>query len=153
MSDDFVDDDEILYRRIPAGRKLYNYRTDGTIKISSMAFTDREFRVSVDRAKLCNNNPGYTMGDEPGGVVSLVARDVRGIDDLARNDPKGRLIRQFKIDIEPAPLQSNPAHAEIYAIPEFTDTDAQGAFHRLCRRLARLAEARHWEIPPPPDSW
>jgi hypothetical protein len=152
MPDDFVDDNEILYRRIPAGRRLYNYRTDGTVKISSMAFTDREFRVSVDRAKLCNNNPRYTKGDEPGGVVSLVARDVRSIDDLSHNNPKGRLIQQFKIDVEPAPLQSNPAHAEIYAIPEFTDTDAQGAFHRLCRRLARLAEARQWEIPPPLDS-
>ncbi len=149
MSDDFVDEDEILYRRILAGRKLYNYKTDRTIKISSMAFTDREFRVSVDRAKLCNNNPRYTKGDEPGGVVSLVARDIRSINELTRNDPKGRPIQQFKIDVAPAPLQGNPAHAEIYAIPEFTDADEQGAFHRLCKRLARLAEARQWEILPP----
>ncbi|SRR5712692_8450709 len=149
MSDDFVDEDEILYRRILAGRKLYNYKTDRTIKISSMAFTDREFRVSVDRAKLCNNNPRYTKGDEPGGVVSLVARDIRSINELTRNDPKGRPIQLFKIDVAPAPLQGNPAHAEIYAIPEFTDADEQGAFHRLCKRLARLAEARQWEILPP----
>ncbi len=149
MSDDFVDEDEILYRRILAGRKLYNYKTDRTIKISSMAFTDREFRVSVDRAKLCNNNPRYTKGDEPGGVVSLVARDIRSINELTRNDPKGRPIQQFKIDVASAPLQGNPAHAEIYAIPEFTDADEQGAFHRLCKRLARLAEARQWEILPP----
>jgi len=149
MSDDFVDEDEILYRRILAGRKLYNYKTDRTIKISSMAFTDREFRVSVDRAKLCNNNPRYTKGDEPGGVVSLVARDIRSINELTRNDPKGRPIQLFKIDVATAPLQGNPAHAEIYAIPEFTDADEQGAFHRLCKRLARLAEARQWEILPP----
>jgi hypothetical protein len=152
MPDDFVDNEEILYRRVPAGRRLYNYRTDGTIKISSMAFTDREFRVSVDRAKLCKNNPSFTKGDEPGGVVSLVARDIRSINELTRNDPKGKPIQQFKIEVESAPLQNNSAHAEIYAIPEFTNADEQGAFHRLCRRLARLAEARQWEILPPPDN-
>lgn len=152
MPDDFVDDDETLYRRLSAGRKLYNYKTDGTIKISSMAFTDREYKVSVDRAKLCNNNPMYTKGDEPGGVVSLVARDIRSINELTRNDPKGRPIKHFKIDVKPAPVQGNPAHAEIYAIPESTDADEGGAFHRLCKRLARLAEARQWEILPPSES-
>ncbi len=148
MSDNFVDDDEILYRRISAARKHYRLRTDGTIEISSQAFSDREHRVSVDRAKLCDNNPRHTLGNEPGGVVSLVTRDVRNLDDLVRNDNKGRSLQQFKIDVEPVPLSDNPAHAEIYAIPQFTDADARGAFHRLCQRLARLAEARRWELPP-----
>ena len=152
MSNDFVDDDEILYRRVPAGSRLYYYRTDGTIKISSMAFTDREFRVSVDRAKLCKSNPSFTRGDKPGGVVSLVARDIRSVKELTRNDPKGKPIKHFKIEVAPSPVQGNPAHAEIYAIPEFTDADEGGAFHRLCKRLARLAEARQWEILPPPDN-
>jgi hypothetical protein len=148
MSDNFVHDDEILYRRIPAGRKLYKYKTDGTIEISSQAFTDREFRVSVDRAVLCGNNPKHTLGNEPGGVVSLVTKDVRNVDDLVRNDSRGNVVQQLKIDVEPAPLLNNPAHAEIYAIPTFTPVDSKGAFHRLYRRLARLAEARQWEIPP-----
>ncbi len=148
MSDDFVHDDEILYRRIPAGRNLYKRKADGTIEISSQAFTDREHRVSVDRAILCNNNPEHTLGNKPGGVVSLVAKEVRNVEGIVRNDPKGVVTQQFKIDVEPAPLPDNSAHAEIYAIPAFTDTDNKGAFHRLCRRLARLAEARQWEILP-----
>ena len=148
MSYDFVHDDEILYRRISAGRKLYKIRADGTIQISSEAFSDRELRVSVDRAKLCNNNPKHTLGNGPGGVVGLVARDVRNIDDLTRNDRKGNPLQQFKIEVEPVPLSDNPAHAEIYAIPEFADADKKGAFHRLCRRLVRLAEERQWVIPP-----
>ncbi len=148
MPDDFVHNDEILYRRISAGRKLYKIRTDGTIEISSEAFSDRELRVSVDRAKLCDNNPRYTLGNEPGGVVSFLARDVRNVDGLTRNDRKGNPLQQFKIDVEPVPLSDNPAHAEIYAIPEFADVDKKGAFHRLCRRLVRLTEARQWEIPP-----
>src|SRR5579884_1015647 len=148
MDDNFVGDDELLYRRIPAGRKLYKYRIDGTIEISSQAFSDRQFRVSVDRAALWGNNPRHTLGNVPGGVVGLVCREVRGLDDLARNDQRGEIIQRFSIDVEPAPLPDNLAHAEIYAIPPFTDADKKGAFHRLCRRLARLAEAKPWEILP-----
>lgn len=148
ISDDFVDDNEMLYRRILAGRKLYKYKTDGTIEISSEAFSDRELRVSVDRAKLCNNNPKHTLGNAPGGVVALVARDVRNVDDLTRNDSKGNPVQRFNIEVEPVPLSNNPAHAEIYAIPAFADVDRRGAFHRLCRRLVRLAEAQQWAILP-----
>ena len=142
MFDDFVRNDEILYRRISARRKLYKIRIDGTIEISSEAFSDRQLRVSVDRAKLCDNNPIYTLGNEPGIVVGLLTSDVRNVDDLTRNDPKGNPLFQFKIDVEPVPLSDNPAHAEIFAIPAFEDADKRGAFHRLCRRLVRLAEAK-----------
>src|SRR5713226_8106906 len=120
MFDDFVRNDEILYRRISARRKLYKIRIDGTIEISSEAFSDRQLRVSVDRAKLCDNNPRYTLGNEPGIVVGLLTSDVRNVDDLTRNDPKGNPLFQFTIDVEPVPLLGNPvgnpAHAEIYAI-------------------------------------
>src|SRR5258708_17028389 len=146
MSDDFVHDDEILYRRVAASRNLYKIRTDGTIEISSAAFGDRELRVSVDRANLCNYNPRYTLGKKSGVVVGLVAGNVRNVDGITRNDRKGNAIEQFKIDIEPVPLLNNPAHAEIYAIPEFVAIDTKAAFHRLCRRLARLAEAGQWVL-------
>lgn len=140
MPDDFVYNDEILYRRISARRKLYKIRTDGTIEISSEAFSDRQLRVSVDRAKLCDNNPRFTLGNEPGIVVGLFTSDVRNMDGLTRNDQKGNPLVQFKIDVEPVPLLENPAHAEIFAIPPFENADKRGAFHRLCRRLVRLAE-------------
>ena len=142
MADDFVHNDEILYRRISAHRKLYKIRTDGTIEISSEAFSDRQLRVSVDRAKLCDNNPRFTLGNEPGVVVGLLTSDVRNLEDLTRNDQKGNPLVQFKIDVEPVPLSDNPAHAEIFAIPAFENADKRGAFHRLCRRLVRLAEEK-----------
>src|ERR1700685_4248095 len=104
MFDNFVDDDEILYRRIPAGKKLYTFKTDGTIEISSQAFADREYRISVERALLCHNDPKHTLGNERGGVVSLVTKDVRNVDSLVRNDRRGNVIQQFKIDVEPVPL-------------------------------------------------
>jgi len=131
MSDDFFDNSEILYRRIATGRDLYKIKTDGKIEISRIAFSDRELKISVDRAKLCNNNPRYTMGNESGVVVSLVAGQVRNIDNLTRNDSKGKPLQQFKIDIEPVPLPSNPAHAEICSLPEFGEADKDAVFRRL----------------------
>ena len=148
MVEEKIQDEELLYRRISAGRGLYVFRDDGTIEISSAAFSDREFRISMDRAKLCGNDPGYTLCGEKGGVVSLVAGEIRNIEGLARNDQKGRAIQQFKIEIEPAPLENNPAHVETSAIPPFTRADKKAAFHRLCQRLAYLAESRIWEIVP-----
>jgi hypothetical protein len=143
MFDNFIANSEIIYRRIEASKGFYRIQTDGTIKIVSQAFSAREFngefRISVDRAKLCNNNPRHTLGTELGVVVSLVAEQVRKIDDITRNDSKGKSIQQFKIDIEPVPLPSNVAHAEIYAMPRFEKADQRGAFYRLCERLKRLA--------------
>lgn len=139
MLDDFVDDEEVLYRRIEASRNLYKFKDDGTVEIYSPAFGDRHFKISVDRAKLCHADPKYTMGGEPGIVAWLKAGQVRGMDDLVCNNAEdGR--RFFKIDVVPAPSPENPAHAEIYSVPEM----GKSAFHRLCRRLAQLAEQGQW---------
>jgi len=140
MSDDFVDDGEILYRRIAASRNLYKIKDDGTIEIYSTAFGDRDFKISVDRAQKCDDNPRYTMGNELGIVACLVVEQIRNIDDLTRNETKDDL-QLFKIDVKPVPLSHNLAHAEIYAIPGI---EKRSAFHRLCRRLARLAEMGQW---------
>ncbi len=143
---DAVDDDEILYRRLPPGLDLYQIADDGTIKISSLAFSSRDYRISVDRAKLCDNDPRYTLDKRGGGVVSLVAGEIRNIIGIARKDSNGDITQQFKIDVEPAPLPENPAHAEIYAIPGF-EYNGSKAFRKLRERLVQMAEKR-WEIRP-----
>ncbi len=75
-----ITDDEILYRCLFPGMDMYNFRPDGTLEITSQAFADREDRrASVDRAKLCDNNPRHTLIDPMGGVVSVVAGHVRSI--------------------------------------------------------------------------
>lgn len=146
---DFVADDELLYRRIPSRQRvavpLYEYRDDGTIRIYSTAFSSRDLRISVDRAKLRNNNPREVQEDENDGIVSLLARDVRSVVGLARKTADGNEI-QFKIDVEPVPLPGNDAHAEIYAVPGF-DQDSKKFFRRLCERFAQIAEKR-WQILP-----
>ena len=144
MFDDFVDNDEVLYRRVANKLNYYEIKNDGTIEISRLAFSDREMKIPVDRAKLCNNNPRYTLGNEAGVVVSLVAGRIRNINDLARKDSKGRPIQHFTIDIEPAPLPTNPAHAQIFSIPEFVKADNKTAFRQLTRYLSRLAEKGQW---------
>ena len=59
-----VADNEILYRRIPCIEGLYVIQADGTVKVSSAAFSDRSFRPSVDRAELCHNDPKETQHDQ-----------------------------------------------------------------------------------------
>jgi hypothetical protein len=139
MSDAFIANSEIIYRCVWANEEgkaeRYRIKTDRTIQILSPAFLAREsngeFRISVDRAMLCNNNPKHTLGAKLGIVVSLVVEKVRNID-----DPK---LQRFKIDVEPVPLLSNVAHAEIYGVPRFESVDGTPAFRKLCQRLARLA--------------
>ena len=138
--DDFVDDSEVLYRRLAASRNLYTVKDDGTVEIHSTAFGDRDFKISVDRAKLCNNDPRHTMGSESGIVACLVTEQVRDIKNLTCGETKDDS-QVFRIEVKPAPLPHNPAHAEIYGIPDFA---TKSAFRRLCRRLAQLAEQGQW---------
>ncbi len=138
--------DEILYRCLFSGMDMYKFRPDGTLEITSQAFADKEDRrASVDRAKLCGNNPQHTLRDPMGGVVSVVAGDVRSITnaDITRNNRGG----PFKVEVEHVPLPENDAHAEIYTIPPFTDADKK-TYRRLRIKLAQFAEARQCEILP-----
>src|SRR5437588_1082668 len=112
-----VTDDEILYRRILDGLGLYEVQADGTVLFNSQAFADRSWRPSVDRAKLCNNEPKHTLGSFSGGVTSIVARDVRLINDIIQYDKNQNPIQLFKVDVEHVPIIDdpiNPAHAEIH---------------------------------------
>jgi hypothetical protein len=69
------------FRNGISGRDLYETKTDGTVEFYAQAFGDTEgFRTSVDRAKLCGNDPQYTLGTFSGGVVSLVTLDIRSIE-------------------------------------------------------------------------
>ena len=104
-----VTDDEILYRCLFPGMDMYKFRLDGTLEITSQAFADREGRASVDRAKLCDNNPRHTLADPMGGVVSVVAEDVRSIAGLSRNNRVGESIQTFAVNVEHIPLAENDA--------------------------------------------
>ncbi len=136
MSLDRVGDGEVLYRNV----RLRYCTPDETVKVRSEAFFDPQRRPSVDRAELCSHDPAYTRRGVD-GVVSLVAREVRAIDDVLLHDP----VRVFMVDVEPRPLQDNPAHAQIYLQPE---SNNDRVFRRLRISLARLANTRPWAIRP-----
>jgi hypothetical protein len=144
MKQDFVTDEEVLYRCVFYGRNLYQIQ-ENTAEISSQAFADREMHPSVDRANLRDNNPCYSQKDEKDGVVSLIAQDVRLIDSVIQNNPQGKPEFIYKIDVLPRPVEENLAHAQIEPSPKYRN---KTPFRKLLERLAYLANQRGWEIEP-----
>lgn len=138
-----VQDDETLYRCIFFDRQGFTFIESEGLIVTRSAFLDPNNQPSVDRAKLCNNDPRYTQGDdERNGVVSLIAKEVRAIDDVKKyNNPPVT----YAIDVVPVPLNNNPAHAEIHANPQIA---SKSVFRRLKTSLAILANKRGWLIFP-----
>lgn len=134
-----VKDDEILYRRVQAGKNRKVPQPDGTFRLSSQAFGDPNYRPSVNRAELCDNDPAKVQLNPTDGVVSLLTYEVRATDTVILYN-QNRVIQSYNIDVEHVPEPDNFAHAEIYMTPP---TRSQGVFRRLQERLARLAK---WEI-------
>ena len=139
-----VTDDELLYRRVRS--EDYRWQADGTPLVLSVAFADRRSRPSVNRASLCGHDPTVLVVAPTDGVVGILVADVRATDTVVQNDARGRPLHAYLVDIEPVPLPDNPAHAEIFLHP---DCDTVSVFRKLCTRLARLANARPWELIPP----
>lgn len=148
MVEDFVADDELLYRCIfyktSDGTKTYKVE-NGRVYVSISAFRDASLAPSVDRAVLCEYNPTYTQKSFEDGVVSLISQDIRLIDSVVQKDPKGREEFIYKIDVLPRPLPDNGAHAQIEPAPAYR---SKSVFRKLLERLAFLANQREWEILP-----
>jgi hypothetical protein len=138
---DFVADDEQIYRRVPI--RFVQVLPDGMLRATSQAFADRAFEISVDRARLCSNGPRDTQRDPSDGVLGLVVGVVRA--PLEQRDAKGGVVATCNIDVLPAPLLENAAHALIVIMPP---CPPDRLFRKLCARLALLAEQHPWEIAP-----
>ncbi|QLE55977.1 hypothetical protein [Nostoc sp. TCL26-01] len=145
---DVVADDEILYRCVFHGLDKYYRIGESGLELSSQSFTDKNQAPSVDRAKLCNNDPKHTQKNPNDGVVSLIAGEIRSIN-VSQNDPKGNPIFDYKIDVYPRPTEDNPSHAQIEPSPDYA---TKGTFRKVAEKLARLATERinkqSWEIKP-----
>lgn len=134
----------MLYRRVKHGRNQVKVK-DGQVRPSSQAFTGHKpkFRISVDRAELCDKDPAHTQQDTSDYICSVVAGEVRSIDAVIQNSPKGKEIRRHNIDIEYTPNPEadpeNDAHADIYPHPELANKQV---FRKLQERLALMAR---WE--------
>lgn len=142
---DIVGNDEIMFRRVDADGWKRNSLT-GEAEVHSSAFMDRKLHPSVDRARLCNDDPTWTQaGNDDFGVAELLTADIRTIDSVRELDAKQRPIQGYRIDVVADPLPDNIAHAEIRADPEITK---RKPFDRLRAALAVLANRRGWRIKP-----
>lgn len=147
--DQIVNDEEILYRSVMTDHYQPDQQT-GKKRLSSQAFQDRERKISVDIANLCNNDPLYTQKSETDGVTSLLASEVKAIQ-LLKKDSKGKTINieNVMVCLDPIKGQSdqraNPAHAVIYATPDFDD---RKIFNKLVEQLTLQAIQRGFLIEP-----
>lgn len=146
MSVDKVEDDEILYRRVLFQKNHYRIDSEFNVKISSQAFLDRQYKVSVDRAKICNFDPTKTQQKKENAVVSLLTKDVRRIDTVIERNQKGKCVEKHRIDVIPDALEDNEAHALIVTDPDYQKP--KKVFRKLVDALARLANEREWVIYP-----
>lgn len=152
MTEDNVDDLEVLYRRAPVGRKLYSKKIGGSIRFSSQLFSDKHKKASVDRAKLCDNNPHYTQQDTSDGVISFTAHEIRKLPKQDAYDGK-KVTQSYVLDVVPDPIlpgntegsPPNPAHAVIPSVPH---PPSSGVYRRILESLAQFAERLVWTIEP-----
>ena len=134
-----VENDEILFRCVSFGRGQCIRDEAGRGRLSSQAFTDRNFRPSVDRSRLCAGDPRHTQFSDSDGVVSLLTADVREISFMHDSVTyQGEVIAD---PIGPA----NLAHAVISTAPPISQ---RNVFRKLLERLGHLAEVRGWMIEP-----
>ena len=151
MPDDYVSDDEELYRNVRGAltEDEYYYDDDKSLVITRQAFLSPEKEPSVDRAKLKNFDPQQSKLNETNGIVTLVTEEVRGIGDVATSY-EGKENVEHAVDVKPDPKPDNEAHSLIVVTPEFFGgKDKQKSVFKLLRiALARLATEKGWTIPP-----
>lgn len=146
---DFVRDDEVLYRSV-RGKYGEEYSYDnGKLEISSEAFRDRERKPSVDRAELKGYNPSLTKRSDTDGIVSLITADVRSIGTVKTKIQNADAIFHA-VDVIYDPTPENPAHSKIVVSPEFFGSNnKQGNVFKLLQlALAELAERNGWTLEP-----
>ena len=114
-----IPDAEDLYRRIVADWIIRDQT--GRTRLASAAFRQTDKRVSVDRSSLTTAEACLHRGDQRHvGIVAVTAGQVRVLGEV----------------VVPAPLEDNPAHAEIL-----------GPKHKASsKRLA--GEFARWVYPP-----
>jgi hypothetical protein len=140
-----VSDEETLYRSVRA--EFVRLEADNTVRFSANAFNDRERKPSVDRALLVDHQPQRSRKGPSDAVASLIAREVRAIEEVVERGPTGQVVQPYRIDVLPDPIQDdpqlpdNPAHARIQADRNINSS----AFRHLKDVLARMAQQ---ELPP-----
>ncbi len=145
----YVKDDEELYRSVRGRLEDDEYYLDkqGNLNLSAKAFSDRNFKPSVDRAKL-RDDPSLSRLSETDGIVSLTARDVRASKEVTTKVHDKELVIDLDIIYDPTP--KNPAHSIIFANLGVcvSNNQKRRAFELLTYLLAELASEKGWTLEP-----
>ena len=123
-SNNAIADDEILYRSVRA--EEIDVADGKIVRLSSQAFNDRSGAISFDRAKLTTAE--QTRKNSTDLVLGITARDARAIQSVTHNNIR------YQIEVLPAPLPDNPAHAIARGIPPLEGS----GFKKLKTALAGL---------------
>jgi len=158
VEDDRVDDEETLFRSVSdeATAPHWARDVDGVLRVSAAAFFDPGFKPSVDRAKLCNNDPTWTRRAERDGVAKLSAQAIRSIDpdEVADRDSKQHVLQRRSVDVVPDRREANattgerenPAHALVVTTPQIAKDNS--SWRRVRIALARVATDGGWALEP-----
>lgn len=150
LPDDKLPDEETVYRSILDNHSHYSFNKDGSLRISSQAFADRNKKPSVDIASKKNFHPSLSKLNSTDGIIDFYCSEIRNrVGKLEQSDNKGKVSFYYLIDIIPRPLEDNPAHAQIEPNPEY---QSKSRFRKVQESLARLAtevvQTRGWAIEP-----
>lgn len=133
---DPVDDNEWLYRRVDPAKVDWR---GGRCRPGSQAFGPIENGMSVDRAKLCGNDPAHVKRKQTDYVCSATAEAVRTIKTEKFTD-KGKPTGEFYgTDVKATPKKHNVAHADVHEDMRFPN---RSMYKRL---KASLAQTFNWE--------
>lgn len=136
--EDVVDDQEQLYRSLKIGQQCV--KENGKWRPTSLAFSDRYKKPSVDRAVLRGNNPANSKKSKTDGVVLLYASEARTTK-----------LEGYELDVISDPiinhetLAYNPAHALIVPNKEYA---SDKHYRKIIERLGKLVEKHGWLIEP-----
>lgn len=157
---DRVGDDELLFRSVEGdpAKKHWHRDEDNVLRVSSAAFMDPAYKPSIDRARLCGDDPTWTRRNPADGVVRLTAAGIRAIDPakVADLDAKGHVAQERRVDAVPDPIEedaalqrrANPAHALVVTTPQIATNNK--AWSRVRAALAFVANEHGWAIEPAP---
>ena len=152
-NNDFIRDNEELYRRVRSESKFEEYFIDrGKLIINPAAFNDPHKKPSVDRAKLKDFNPSLSRLDKTQGVVSLITGNVRAIKDVETNTEEKKVVHTVDVIYDPIP-EENLDHSQIIVDPEYfgTESTQKKIFRKLRVALAKLATKNGWTLEPSTD--
>ena len=157
-NDDYIQDDEELYRNVRGGleNEEYVYDDDGILRILPEAFGDTSpsKNPSVDRAKKLDFKPERALlikkkpSEKRNGIVSIKAVDVRSITNVKTETEDGTV--HHAVDVVFDPSKRSLAHSLITVDPEFIGSrkTKREIFGDLQKALASRASKYGWTLEP-----